>query len=152
MSSRLNADLIAAILFVLIGCSFLAGTFDLPYGTWRKIGPGAFPALIATALIAMGILVAIAALRSGVRGPILRFDFAKLLVIIASIVVFGIVIRGGGLLPAVLCCCCIASLASRPFRPVAMALYGLFLGAACSLAFVVGLGMPVSIIGPWFGW
>lgn len=151
MSSRLNADMIAGIFFVLIGACFLIGSFDLPYGTWRKIGPGAFPALVAASLVAMGILVFVTGKRQTRVAVPLGFQAQKLLVIIASIVVFGLVMRGGGLLPAVLCCSFIAALASRPFQPVRMAIYGVVLGAACSLAFIQGLGMPVAMIGPWFG-
>lgn len=150
MTSRLNTQLIAGLIFVLIGCAFLVGSFDLSYGTWRKIGPGAFPALVAVALIAMGVIVATTSRGAGKTDASLRLYSPQLPVIIASIIVFGLVIRGGGLLPAVFCCCLISSFASRPWCPVKSTLYGLFLGAACSLAFVEGLGLPVSIIGTWF--
>jgi len=151
MTARLNPQILAGLLFVSIGAAFLLGSLDLSYGTWRKIGPGAFPALVAVLLIAMGIIVAFSGSKSGVAEAPLRLYSAQLPVIIGAIVVFGLVIRGGGLLPAVFCCCLISSFASRPLRPVKSAIYGLALGIACSLAFVKGLGMPVSIIGPWFG-
>ncbi|KAB1083137.1 tripartite tricarboxylate transporter TctB family protein [Neorhizobium galegae] len=151
MTSRLNPQLIAGLLFVLIGAAFLLSSLDLSYGTWRKIGPGAFPGLVASALIAMGVIVAFTAekLNAGKEQPSLYSS--KVTFIIAAIVVFGLVIRGGGLLPAVFCSCVISSLASRPLRPVKSMLYGLGLGTACSLAFIKGLGMPIAIIGPWFG-
>jgi hypothetical protein len=151
MTSRLNPQLIAGLIFVLIGSAFLVGTLDLSYGSWRKIGPGAFPALVAMALIFMGLIVAISARGAAVPTGKLRLYSPQLPVIIAAIIVFGLFIRGGGLLPAVFCCCVVSSLAARPWSPVKSALYGLFLGAACGLAFVKGLGMPVAIIGPWFG-
>jgi hypothetical protein len=151
MTSRLNPQLIAGLVFVLIGAAFLVDSIGLSYGTWRKIGPGAFPGLVASALIVMGLIVAFTAKRHGASEEPLRLYSSKLPIIIAAIVVFGLVIRGGGLLPAVFCCCFTSSLASRPLRPVKSALYGLGLGAACGLAFIKGLGMPVAIIGPWFG-
>ncbi|MBP2561672.1 hypothetical protein J2857_004462 [Neorhizobium galegae] len=151
MTSRLNPQLIAGLVFVSIGAAFLLGSLDLSYGTWRKIGPGAFPGLVASALIAMGLIVAFTARRhdAGEEPPSLYSS--KVMFIITAIVVFGLVVRGGGLLPAVFCCCFISSFASRPLRPVKSALYGLGLGAACSLVFIKGLGMPIAIIGPWFG-
>lgn len=151
MTARLNPQILAGLLFVLIGTAFLIGSFDLSYGTWRKIGPGAFPALVAVLLIVMGIIVGFTARKSNAEEAPLRLYSSNLPVIIGAIVVFGLVIRGGGLLPAVFCCCLVSSFASRPLRPIKSALYGLALGSACSLAFVKGLGMPVSIIGPWFG-
>lgn len=151
MTARLNPQILAGLLFVSIGVAFLIGSFDLSYGTWRKIGPGAFPALVAVLLIVMGIIVGFSARKSDAKEAPLRLYSSNLPVIIGAVVVFGLVIRGGGLLPAVFCCCLVSSFASRPLRPVKSAIYGLALGAACSLAFVKGLGMPVSIIGPWFG-
>ena len=150
MSSRLNADIIAGLFFVLIGICFLAGSFELPYGTFRRIGPGAFPALVAVGLIAMGVVVFISGRRSTAKIAPAQVHIQKVFVIIASIIVFGLVVRGGGLLPAILCCSFIAALASRPFQLAKMALYGLALGAICSLIFINGLGMPVPIIGSWF--
>jgi putative tricarboxylic transport membrane protein len=150
MSSRLNADIIAGLFFVLIGTCFLVGSFDLPYGTFRRIGPGAFPALVAVGLIAMGITVFVSGRRSTAKIAPAHVHIQKVFVIIASIIVFGLVIRGGGLLPAVLCCSFVAALASRPFQFTKMAFYGFALGAICSLVFIKGLGMPVSMIGPWF--
>jgi hypothetical protein len=151
MTSRFNPQLIAGLVFVLIGAAFLLSSLDLSYGTWRKIGPGAFPGLVASALIAMGVIVAFTAEKHDTSKEQPSLYSSKVTFIIAAIVVFGLVIRGGGLLPAVFCCCVISSLASRPLRPVKSMLYGLGLGTACSLAFVKGLGMPVAIIGPWFG-
>lgn len=151
MTLRLNPQFAAGLVFVLIGAAFLLGSLDLSYGTWRKIGPGAFPGLVASALIAMGLIVAFTAKKrhAGEEPPSLYSS--KVMFITAAIVVFGLVVRGGGLLPAVFCCCFISSFASRPFQPVKSVLYGLGLGAACSLAFIKGLGMPIAIIGPWFG-
>jgi hypothetical protein len=152
MNSRLNGETIAGLLFILIGGAFLASSFGLAFGTWRKIGPGGFPAMVSLALIAMGILVAIKSLSAnGAEKESLSFHFGNLAVIVASIVIFGLTVRGAGLLPAVLACCLVAAGASKPFRPLPMIAYGLFLGAACSAVFVKGLGMPVAIIGPWFG-
>lgn len=151
MSSRINTELLSGILFIFIGSLFLIGSLDLPFGTWRKIGPAGFPAIVAVGLVFMGGIIAFKAIKAGPTGDPLRFHPSKLLVIIASVVVFGITVRGAGLLVSVALCSLIASFASRPFRPIAMGLYGLFLGAACSLAFITGLGMPVRIIGPWFG-
>ncbi|MBN9081464.1 MAG: tripartite tricarboxylate transporter TctB [Rhizobiales bacterium 62-17] len=150
MNSRLNSETIAGLLFVLIGAAFLIGSYGLSFGTWRKIGPGGFPAMVSVALIGMGLFVAIKSLRTNGGEP-LSFQFGNIAVIVASIVVFGLTVRGAGLLPAVLACSLVSALASKPFRPLIMIAYGLFMGAACSLVFVKGLGMPVAIIGPWFG-
>lgn len=151
MFQRLNPEALAGGLFIAIGAAFLLGSFELSFGTLRRIGPAGFPALVACGLITMGVIVVFQAIRSKVRHDSVRFHPGKLAVIILSIVVFGLTVRGAGLLVAVALCSLTAAFASRPFRPVRMALYGLVLGTLSSLAFVTGLGMPVAIIGPWFG-
>lgn len=150
MSQRLNPEVLAGALFTAIGLAFLIGSFELSFGTLRKIGPAGFPALVAVGLVAMGVLVLIQGLRSTARHEAVQFFPGKLAVIILSIVVFGLTVRGAGLLFAVALCSLTAAFASRPYRPIRMAIYGVLLGGLCSLAFVTGLGMPVAIIGPWF--
>ncbi|WP_313618752.1 tripartite tricarboxylate transporter TctB family protein [Agrobacterium sp.] len=152
MSSRLNTELLSGLLFILIGSLFLIGSLDLSYGTLRRIGPGRFPAMVAVGVIIMGVIIGLKGLKLGAAGETLRINPSRLVVIIASIVIFGLTVRGAGLLISVALCSLIASFASRPFRPITMGLYGLFLGGACSAAFIIGLGMPVRIIGPWFGY
>jgi putative tricarboxylic transport membrane protein len=152
MSSRLNTELLSGLLFILIGSLFLIGSLDLSFGTLRRIGPGGFPAMVAVGVIIMGVIIGLKGIKLGAAGETLRINPSRLVVIIASIVIFGVTVRGAGLLISVALCSLIASFASRPFRPIAMGLYGLFLGGACSAAFIIGLGMPVRIIGPWFGY
>ena len=151
MSRRMNAELLAGVLFMAIGAAFLIGSFQLPFGTLRRIGPAGFPTMMASGLIVMGIIVLVQSFKSTASREALHFDLQKLGVIVLSIIVFGITVRGAGLLVSVALCSLTAALASRPFRPLPMAIYGLFLGIVCGLGFVTGLGMPVAIIGPWFG-
>ncbi|SFU19067.1 tripartite tricarboxylate transporter TctB family protein [Mesorhizobium sp. YR577] len=151
MSQRLNAETLAGSLFILTGGAFLLGSFELPFGTFRKIGPAGFPAVVAIGLIATGMIVFFQSFRATASREAVHFHPSKLGVIVLSIIVFGVTVRGAGLLVSVALCSLTAASASRPFRPLQMALYGLFLGALCSVAFVKGLGMPVPVIGPWFG-
>ncbi|MET0173929.1 MAG: tripartite tricarboxylate transporter TctB family protein [Agrobacterium vaccinii] len=151
MSRRLNADMLAGGLFMVIGAGFLIPSIQLPFGTLRRIGPASFPTMVASGLIVMGIIVLIQSFKATASQEAVHFNLSKLGVIVLSIIVFGITVRGAGLLVSVALCSLTAALASRPFRPLPMAIYGLLLGTVCGLAFVTGLGMPVAIIGPWFG-
>lgn len=152
MRAYLNVEVLSGFLFILIGSVFLFGTVELPYGTWRRIGPGGFPALIAGLLILMGLIVSIRGLINSSHHPeVPRFHFNKLGFVIASLVLFGLTIRGAGMLPAIMLSTIVASRAVPRQRLIAVVFYGLFLGAVSSLVFVTALGMPVAILGPWFG-
>ncbi len=152
MRAYLNVEVFSGLLFILIGSVFLFGTVELPYGTWRKIGPGGFPALVAGLLILMGLIVSIRGIVSASHHPeVPRFHFNKLSFVVASLVSFGLTIRGAGMLPAIMLSTIIVSRAVPRQRCIAVVLYGLCLGAVSSLVFVTALGMTVAILGPWFG-
>ena len=66
-----------------------------------------------------------------------------------SVLVFGIVVRGAGLAVAIPILVIISAYASKRWGPTLLIAAGLTM--FCSLVFIRGLGIPLPIIGPWFG-
>lgn len=149
--SRLNKDVVTGALFLAIALVFLTHAYGLPFGTWRRVGPGVFPTLVAALLALLGLGITLRGVIAG--GPRARlFSHPQgLLAVLASIVVFGFTVRGAGLLPATALSTVAAACAMHPVRLGRMALYGVAAGAVCSGLFIKLLGMPVPVIGPWFG-
>lgn len=148
--SKLNKDVAAGLLFLAIGLLFLSSGWTLPFGTWRKIGPGGFPAIIAGLLALFGLGIAL----KGLIWKSERLDlFSRpraLAAVLAALVVFGLLLQGAGLVVATLVSTLVAACAVRPLRLLPMALYGLLMGVGCSLLFVKALGMQAPVFGPWF--
>lgn len=149
--SKLNKDLVAGLLFLAIGLVFLGSGWTLPFGTWRKIGPGGFPTMVAGLLVLFGIGITLKGLvwtserLERVQSP------RALLAVLGALVVYGLLLQGAGLVVATLASTLVAACAVRPLRLLPMALYGVLMGVGCSLLFVKALGMQAPVIGPWFG-
>lgn len=149
-SSWFNRDMLAGALFLAIGLFFLLNGLGLSFGTMRKIGPGAFPSMVAGLLLLTGLgLCAKGMIR---RGPAATVFGAPrpLLAVLSALILFGVTVRGAGLLPAILLCTLAAALAMRPLRLGVMTLYGILAGIFCCAIFITALGMPMPVIGPWF--
>lgn len=149
-SSRFNREVLAGVLFLAIGLFFMLNGLGLSFGTMRKIGPGAFPAMVAGLLILTGFGLCVKGLFSRLPAAAVFVAPRPLLAVLGALVVFGVTVRGAGLLPAVTLCTLAAALAMRPLRLGVMALYGILAGIFCCAIFITALGMPMPVIGPWF--
>lgn len=149
--SRLNKDVLAGGLFLALALLFLASGWSLPFGSWRRIGPGGFPAMVAGLLAFVGLFILAKGLVNRSERLTLFANPRTLLSVLGALVVFGVLLHGAGLVVAILASTLVAACATRPPRLGRMAIYGTVMGAACSLLFIKALGMQAPIIGPWFG-
>jgi hypothetical protein len=80
-----------------------------------------------------------------------RFAWRDLLLILSSTVLFSILIRNAGLVAAVVTIVVVGAYASTRFRWGYALLLAFGLAAFCALLFIKALGLPIPMIGPWFG-
>lgn len=143
-------DFWTGIIYIAFGTAALILARDYGMGTALRMGPAYFPAILSGLLIMIGI---ISLVRSFIKpgSPFGRFAFKGLLMVIAATVVFGLTVRGAGLIIALPALVIISSYASGKFSWR----YSLALAAGltvfCILIFVKGLGIPLPILGSWFG-
>ena len=82
-------DFWAGVLYIAFGTTAIVIALNYPAGSAGRMGPGYFPRGLGAILIALGLLLSLRALRS-VGAPI-SFPAAKpILVVIGSVIVFGI--------------------------------------------------------------
>ena len=114
------------------------------------MGPAYFPTILGGLLIVIG---AISVIRSFIAhgAPIGTFAFKGLALVSVSVLIFGIVVRGAGLAVAIPILVIISAYASKRFRWGPTLLIAAGLTIFCSLVFIRGLGIPLPIMGPWFG-
>ena len=143
-------DLSAGLLFIAIAALFAFGTLDLDMGTPLKLGPGAFPLLLAGALGLLGLIIVAQAFRNPVSHAMVM-PWRGILLIVVAPILFGLTVRGLGLIAAIALVVAVSAFAShRMSAKLALALIvGLTL--FCVLVFNVGLGLPVRLVGPWLG-
>jgi putative tricarboxylic transport membrane protein len=123
---------------------------DYEMGTALKMGAAYFPSVLGALLILIG---SISIIRSFiVQGtPIGTLAFKGLAYVIGSVVVFGLTVRGGGLAIALPVLVVISALASSRFRWGSTLVMAFGLTIFCVMVFIKGLGVPLPVIGPWFG-
>ncbi|HVL75456.1 MAG TPA: tripartite tricarboxylate transporter TctB family protein [Noviherbaspirillum sp.] len=137
-------------IFVVTGLAVVLIAQDYPMGSAGRMGPAYFPTVLGGLLAVLG---AIAVARSMYhRGAgIEPFAFKPLLLIIASVLAFGFLVHGLGLALSIVLLVMISGLGSRKFRPAPFLVLAVAMAAFASLVFIKGLGLPMPLIGSWFG-
>jgi len=147
---RNEKDFWIGVIYVAFGSAAIIISRNYGMGTALKMGPSYFPTILGCLLIVIGVFSLI---RSFIKpgSPFGTFAFKGLLLITASIILFGFIVRGAGLVIALPVLVIISSCASIRFRWK----YSLVLAAGltifCILVFLKALGVPLPILGSWFG-
>ncbi len=124
---------------------------DYSFGTASRMGAGYFPTVLSGLLMVFGLL---ALLRGVTRNgkPFGVFAWKQALLIFASTVAFGLLLLRAGLIIALIVLILGSASASSKFRFEWKALLmALGLIVFCVLVFIKGLGLPMPLLGSWFG-
>jgi Tripartite tricarboxylate transporter TctB family len=147
---RSTKDFWTGVLYVFFGSSAVLIAREYGMGTALRMGPGYFPTVLGVLLALIGTISLVRsfiATGSSIGG----LAFKGLLLVVGSTLVFGLIVRGAGLaiaLPALVIMSAYASVRFRWGPSLALAA-GLTL--FCVLVFLKGLGVPLPILGSWFG-
>lgn len=137
-------DFFAGLMFFLFGFIAIIIARNYPMGTILCMGPGYFPMVIGGGLVLLGLITTVRALWLSSE-PIEPCAPRPLLLILSSILVFGIILETLGLIVAVLTLVGLASLGGQKFRLWEAAILGLVLTALVMGIFVYGLGMTFKL-------
>ena len=143
-------DFWTGVIYVVIGVSAFVIARSYALGSAARMGPGYFPTAVALLLTAVGVAIVV---RSFFRqGELIdRFAWKPMLLVLGSIVAFGILINRAGLVLAALVLVLGCAAASERFRLGWLPVLGMAaLIAFCVIVFVIGMGIPMPLIGPWF--
>ena len=143
-------DFWTGLIYIFFGSSAALLATDYGMGTALKMGAGYFPTVLGALLAFIG---AISLVRSFLQpgAPIGGFTLKGLLLVVGSTLVLGFMVRRAGLaiaLPLFVIMSAYASVRFR-WRPSLALAAGLTL--FCVVVFLKGLGVPLPILGSWFG-
>lgn len=143
-------DFWTGVIYIAFGSAVIILSRNYGMGTAMKMGPAYFPTMLSALLIVIGFISLVRSFLN--RGSGIGVVALKgLILITAAIVLFGFIIRGAGLVIALPVLVIASSWASSRFHWK----YSLTLAAGltvfCILVFLKGLGVPLPILGPWFG-
>ena len=124
---------------------------DYPMGTAGRMGPGYMPSAVCLLLILFAVISFVRSVQF-TGEPVGTLALKPLLLVLAGVVAFAVLAEPLGLIGAILALVLLSAAGSSEFRLQWMPMLGLAgLIAFCSLVFVRGLGVPLPLIGTWFG-
>lgn len=143
-------DFWTGVIFVGFGLTTVIIGQDYPMGSAVKMGPAYFPTVLGALLALIGLIAVIRALlRPG--AAIGAFAWREVILVLTSIVLFGVLVRGAGLVTAVVVLVLMSAYASTKFRWPHAIMLAAGLAVFTVLVFVKALGLPISLFGTWFG-
>ena len=144
-------DFWAGLMFTGFGLLFMIGAGNYDLGSAARMGPAYFPTILGILLTVIGIISILRSfLKSGT--PIGVIAWKGLALIAASTILFGLIVRGAGLAIALPLLVIVSALASARFSWKYSLAEAVVITVFCILVFLKGLGVPLSILGSWFGY
>jgi len=140
-------DFFAGLLFVAFGLAALIIGSNYSLGTAARMGPGYFPRILGILLTLLGAALSLRALK--IKGdPLPRWYWKPLLVVLGSVIAFGLLVTHIGLVIATIGLVFASSAASHEFRPKEALISGLLLAGLTVGVFIFGLNLQLPIW-PW---
>ena len=141
---RSPKDLVAGLMFIGIGIASIVIASNYTLGTAARMGPGYFPRILGILMIVLGAIIVLRSLR--VSGPPLPgWKWRPVLVILGSVIVFGLVVNWLGLVFSTMLLIVLSSAASTEFRPKEAVISGVLLAALAVGVFIIGLKLQMGI-------
>ena len=148
--ARNPKDFWTGLIYLFVGCGALIISRDYDMGTALKMGPAYFPTILSVLLMGIGIISVLRSfLKSG--SPIGVVAWKGLVLIVASTILFGMIVRGAGLLLALPLLVIVSASASARFSWKTTLAEAVGITVFCIVVFLKGLGVPLPILGSWFG-
>jgi hypothetical protein len=139
-----NRDILAGVMFILVGATAMLIARDYPFGSALRMGPGYFPSVLGGLVIVGGVVVLIEGLVKQV--PVTRtWSVRALLILPLAAFVFGVLMEAAGFIPATVVLCMLSALASPEFRAKEQALLAIALTFGSVALFIWGLGLPYPL-------
>src|SRR5947208_6863261 len=108
-------DFYAGLIFIAFGVAAIVIGNNYALGTAARMGPGYFPRILGILLVVLGAGLSLRALK--IKGdPLPQWHWRPMLIVLGSVIVFGIVVTRLGLILSTIGLVFAASTASHEFR------------------------------------
>ncbi len=147
---RNSKDFWAGVIYTAIGLAAVLIGKDYGMGSATKMGPAYFPTVLGALLALIGLA---AIVRSFLRPgePMGVFAYKGIALVTVATVLFGLLVRGAGIVIAIFVLLLMSAYASVKFRWGHSIALAVGLTVFCVLVFIKGLGIPLPLLGSWFG-
>ena len=146
MHIRNQKDFWAGLLFVAFGLFFSGFGSRYTFGSAARMGSGCFPTVLGILLIILGAVIALGALSAKAETThVAKFDWRTILLVLGSVVLFGVLLNRGGLVIALAAVVMVSSYASHEFGWKAALVNTVVLIALCLAVFVYALSLQFPL-------
>jgi hypothetical protein len=139
-----NQDVLAGVLFLLIGLGAVAGARDFEMGTAMRMGPAYFPTVLGWILYGFGAFLLLRGIARG-GGAAVTWGWRPLACVTAALLAFGFAINRFGLIPALVAMFLVCAAAGRGYRFREVLVLALVLSAFAVGVFVYALKLPFRL-------
>ena len=151
MKIKSQRDFWSGLMFIVVGVVFAVGATNYSMGSSARPGPGYFPMILSVIMAILGGVVLFKALTIETEGgdPVGAFAWRPLLVVVASITVFGLALPRLGMLITVPILIFMTSLAGDEFSWKGVVASAVVLTVGAWAIFILGLKLTIPVY-PWF--
>ena len=151
MKIKSQRDFWSGLMFIVVGVVFAVGATNYSMGSSARPGPGYFPMILSVIMAILGGVVLFKALTIETEGgdPVGAFAWRPLLVVVASITVFGLALPRLGMLITVPILIFMTSLAGDEFSWKGVVASAVVLTVGAWAIFILGLKLTIPLY-PWF--
>jgi hypothetical protein len=144
MKIRAPKDFWAGLMFLAFGVGFAWVAQNYQMGTSVRMGPAYFPTVLGGILALIGIAIVIQSLIA-TGGPVAKFYFRPLILIVFAVVIFGILLKPLGLVLSLALLVGIGAFGGFEFKSKEVAILYVVLAIFSVWVFVKGLGLPIPV-------
>jgi len=145
-------DLGAGLLYIAFGAVGWYIARDYGMGQASRMGPGYFPTVLSVLLMAFGAAAVIRSFSGKEGEKIGKFNWKGVAYVCGATALFGFLLPTAGLIIALIALSIVSAAASHYFKFEWRAVGALIvLVVFCALVFAKGLGVPMPLVGTWFG-
>ena len=141
---RSPKDFWAGILFIAFGVAAVTIAYNYPLGTAGRMGPGYFPRGLGFIMIGLGSILSLRALKV-VGGKIQFTSFKPLLIVLGSVLIFGLVAPSLGVIFSTILLVMLSSTAAYDYRWKESIIAALVIAAFTYVTFVWALSLQLPV-------
>jgi Tripartite tricarboxylate transporter TctB family len=146
-----NKDLLAGLMFIVIGVIFSVGASNYQMGTAARMGPGWFPSVLGGIMTALGVLIAGLGLKNQATWAAtegIGWTWTPVVILTVAVVLFGFALPTLGMVVAIVLLTFISGVAAHDRHYASLAMITVIMCLFCAAVFVWGLKLQMKLF-PW---
>jgi hypothetical protein len=146
-----NKDLLAGLMFIVVGVVFFIGAYNYQMGTAARMGPGWFPRVLGGIMAALGVVIAGIGLKNQARWAAtegIGWTWTPVVLVTTAVVLFGFSLPNLGMIAAIIVLIALSGYAAHDKVYRELAIIAILMCLFCAAVFVWGLKLQMKLF-PW---